>query len=1082
MADAENSDAPPAEEPVPAEEPEAETKVEAEAEGEGEAEVEAEEKKEEVEAEGGGGEEEGAVEGEEEGGGEEKEAGEGEGGGGEGEEGEGKGEEGEGKEGETEEGETNEEETKEGETKGGEEGGGEDGESKGEEEGETQGEEEEAPKKKEPKFKFPEALTDGMYPIFMSGQSCGIFKCVIDEDVTVAKPWAIITREAVMEDFHNRAAVSDFHPLKDIVKGTKEEEFIIVMDEAFAHGENFIVAIGAEAKESLFVKPKVREGGEGGAGEDGEEEDEEGGEKQSALPPPKPAPKPWVSQGSELEIEEEQLVRNTNPISIVLTRKRRLFGASFCFEPRESKDVKDGYIECRSFKDPNYEVLMVEHHAGVQAIEEVAEIGVQTVWKYPQNKSVQYEPRTMPEVEKEMILESDEMLDFIDSKMYTFEKALQQNETMDIIRDDFMDLAKEDAALGLKTDNYMKEYQSFTDLRFSKDKSITCIDWHPSLFGIVAISCADKLCFDEKVAKSSKVTSCSSIILIWSFADPIHPQLILEAPDDIYSFKFNPCNPNMIAGGCTNGQVILWDISEYEDRLLNKPSANVNLMDGENSGDQQEVKEVKSPIVRYTVVSSIESSHKCTIADLQWIPSHLEIISNGTICQNPDNDCNQLCTIATDGVVLFWDIRQKKELKALDHLWKPYLRIPLSKQDVAGDFGATKMNIAEVQGINTSLDFDDEQERKREPKSVQWSPTGGIDDKRKLIVLDSVSSHFYFGTEEGDVVYADWRSDKDAEAKGSSMKIEQVFNGHFGPVTAIQRSPFFKDIVLSVGGWTFSIWKESVTSAPLLASPCSSSVNTFGFWSLTRPGVFFICKANGEIDVWDLLDRSHEPSMSQTVSSSAIKYMYPMNILSKQPSQQQQQQSGDDENNSNNNAPGTDEENSTPPPPPPEGDELVEEQNEEKEEEKEESEEKNNPPLLAVGDDSGTLHIVELPLSLTKPTAGEVNTVEAFFEREMQRIAYMEERAVQRASQKDAGVVDAETMKKQLTNKEKEEEGKAIKEKLDLEFKEFLSLEAEFLESLGIKPRTPTPTGDADEDNTAANQEKEEEEEEPAEH
>lgn len=32
-------------------------------------------------------------------------------------------------------------------------------------------------------------------------------------------------------------------------------------------------------------------------------------------------------------------------------------------------------------------------------------------------------------------------------------------------------------------------------------------------------------------------------------------QLLLEAPDDIFSFKFNPSEPTIIAGGCVNGQV-----------------------------------------------------------------------------------------------------------------------------------------------------------------------------------------------------------------------------------------------------------------------------------------------------------------------------------------------------------------------------------------------------------------------------------------------------------------------------------------------------------------------------------------------
>ena len=44
-------------------------------------------------------------------------------------------------------------------------------------------------------------------------------------------------------------------------------------------------------------------------------------------------------------------------------------------------------------------------------------------------------------------------------------------------------------------------------------------------------------------------------------------QLLLEAPDDIMSFKFSPTEPHIIAGGCVNGQLVMWDISAHEERL-----------------------------------------------------------------------------------------------------------------------------------------------------------------------------------------------------------------------------------------------------------------------------------------------------------------------------------------------------------------------------------------------------------------------------------------------------------------------------------------------------------------------------------
>ena len=67
-----------------------------------------------------------------------------------------------------------------------------------------------------------------------------------------------------------------------------------------------------------------------------------------------------------------------------------------------------------------------------------------------------------------------------------FELAMQQNEIMNVFYDDWMALADEDSSFGSKADNHLKEYQSFTDLQFSKDKSITCIEWHPSIRGMRA--------------------------------------------------------------------------------------------------------------------------------------------------------------------------------------------------------------------------------------------------------------------------------------------------------------------------------------------------------------------------------------------------------------------------------------------------------------------------------------------------------------------------------------------------------------------------------------------------------------------
>ena len=46
-----------------------------------------------------------------------------------------------------------------------------------------------------------------------------------------------------------------------------------------------------------------------------------------------------------------------------------------------------------------------------------------------------------------------------------------------------------------------------------------------------------------------------------------------------------------------------------------------------------------------------------------------------------------------------------------------------------------------------------------------------------------------------------------------------------------------------------------IQEGPLLISPLSTCNLTSGEWSPTRPGVFFIGKRDGTIEIWDLIDR-----------------------------------------------------------------------------------------------------------------------------------------------------------------------------------------------------------------------------------
>lgn len=97
---------------------------------------------------------------------------------------------------------------------------------------------------------------------------------------------------------------------------------------------------------------------------------------------------------------------------------------------------------------------------------------------------------------------------------------------------------------------------------------------------------------------------------------------------------------------------------------------------------------------------------------------------------------------------------------------------------------------------------------------------------------------------------------------------------NYRPTLALERSPFYDDLVMTIHDFHFAIWKTSIDTQEL---PIYRSANTFGShntcgaFSPTRPGVIFVTKTDG-IDVWDFLDQSNKPSLTINFASSPITY------------------------------------------------------------------------------------------------------------------------------------------------------------------------------------------------------------------
>lgn len=185
------------------------------------------------------------------------------------------------------------------------------------------------------------------------------------------------------------------------------------------------------------------------------------------------------------------------------------------------------------------------------------------------------------------------------------EEALQHNETLDLQRDEVAELGDEEVSFGDEAEAGLKELRSFTDLRYSKGHRLTALDWHPTKRGVVAVACGENMSYDQRVEVMGRAST--SYLLVWSFADLIHPQIVLESPEEVTCFRFNPDNPNLVAGGTMSGQVVSWDLTAAFQRLQKRGGGRSAKPDSRGAGKEEE-KEDSLPRVTPTAASAIELS------------------------------------------------------------------------------------------------------------------------------------------------------------------------------------------------------------------------------------------------------------------------------------------------------------------------------------------------------------------------------------------------------------------------------------------------------------------------------------------
>lgn len=540
----------------------------------------------------------------------------------------------------------------------------------------------------------------------------------------------------------------------------------------------------------------------------------------------------------EREVESMHVRAGRALLAFSVSQPRFRFGSKYEFNDRDPRDKGAEFRHARvqHYKE-NLERSVLS--MGFQVAAPLEDSATQTEWRKSVNKILQYEPQHMTPEEQKAAIESPEMLAFLEKSELRCQVALQGNCLLDLFYDELgYDADDEEPIVANRAENNLKEVHSFTHATYSKNHKISSISWHPTRHGLVSFGCTHAASFDSWVDVSGRVISTA--ILVWNFSDLLHPEMVLEVPGNLMMFVPNPANQNYIIAGLYSGQVVMYDLSEARSKLSNpgaRAAARQRMTD--MKGDDGQASSAAVPVVKPTMMSQIGLSHARPVTDLIWLNANQEVTKKGELQTDPDSKVpSQFLSLSGDGHLLVWDIRVRHDPKfapppasskdedvVRELKWMPVTSIPLTKPDLSGLAPVVKACLHE----NTTL----------------------------------VAT-----TEDGELALIDFIA-KSTDEKSRGSNITKLMPGHTQACFCVERCPHFNDVYMTVADWTFKVWRTDM-EVPILVSACAADYYTCGRWSPTRAGVLALGRADGAIEMWDLLDQCHKPSLVYQLGNDAV--------------------------------------------------------------------------------------------------------------------------------------------------------------------------------------------------------------------
>lgn len=684
--------------------------------------------------------------------------------------------------------------------------------------------------------------------------------CTINENIFLEYPWAFIK----CFDALNVAGMSgsSLEIYKDKIKNYKSSDLLVGYNSKELYSNNFIICLTEETKKQMIkrncnITKNIRKHVKNMLMKEKKNNkiDDENNYQVTEI----------LTNRPFIEIEINQRVKNN------------------LLANRNSDECRDSFIEIYPSNNETFDnIAMKLITESVQTT--LLSIGknTQTYLGYKKNKWTQYDDlidtNIDEEIEKvddtERQINKDESSSTGQSEIVNEEGEAVNNdvnvidESLNIFFNKFfkltVDVVNYNSQINMHTDDVLnlgKYENNFTEklvnncydliednclinLELTNGRFISDISWHPNISGIIAISYVENSRNIMIKNKRNIIPSYTSVAaLLWSLSDSLKPKIILRDYREVQVISFCPSRTSVIIGGCTNGQIVMWDLNDKLDNI-----------------NDQMIDKISS-----AVASDIEKSHLQSIRSIEWLPSYLKINDNGKLIKLVDTISMQFMSASEDGMICIWDLNWQQNLSQVKNNLKNIVTIAMTVSD----------NIERLDKVFCPNYYLHVQSSTKELfNSIilhMCFPSTDMYDNLSLD-CDELPRRIWVSTITGEIYLITWQGQDYEPVNFENINIickSPII--HDGPVTKIIRNKFINNLILTIGGHVFSIWNDEDLLS-LLWRKCDVYY-TDCCWSNT-PGVFILSRQDGYLETWDIYCKTCEPVHVQTISGKLITGLY----------------------------------------------------------------------------------------------------------------------------------------------------------------------------------------------------------------